>query len=118
MALLIKATGETLKIEPQNGRDFKLDQLYTLLNCRWIDTIALSDGQVMIIDDEGKFNEQHDVNVTATLLFREGRMNYHELRAYMKELEEKGTIVIDARDVAGDDYIAGDVIVCRTDEFL
>lgn len=118
MALFIKATGETRKIEPQNRRDFKLEELYALLDCRCIDTIALSDGQVMIIDDEGKFKEEHDVNVTATLLFREGRMNYHQLRDYMKELEEKGTIVIDARDVAGDDYIAGDVLVCQGDEFL
>ena len=118
MAKLIKSTGEIREIFPDNGKDFKLKELYQLLSCYIIDTIHLSDGKIMIVDDEGKASEEHEVNITATLLFREGRMNYNEFREYMKNIEESGVNVIDARSVKGDDYIAGDVLVCNPEEFL
>jgi hypothetical protein len=118
MALLIKSSGETLEVTPANGKDFKLAELYYLLSCDCIDTINLADGRVMIIDDEGKLKPEYDVNLEATFLFREGRMNYHELREYMKSIEEAGINVIDARETKGEDYIAGDVLVCFDDEFL
>jgi len=118
MALFIKSTGETEKVLPENGKDFQLSELYDLLGCSCIDTLPLADGQVMVIDDEGKLSPDHDINVTATLLFRQGRMNYHELREFMKSLMESGTNIIDARIVKGEDYIAGDVLVCSQDEFL
>ena len=118
MALFIKATGETKEIAPENGKDFKLEELTRLIDCRFIEYVTLSDGRIMILDEEGKLSEEHNVNITATLLFREGRMNYEQYREYLKQLEEKGVLVVDARDVAGDDYIAGDVIICQDNEFL
>ena len=118
MAKLIKSTGVVKDIFPENGRDFKLTELYKILSCNLIDTLQLSDGKIMIIDDEGKLSGDHEVNMTATLLFREGRMNYNELRQYMISLEESGISVIDARNVKGEDYIAGDVLICSQEEFI
>ena len=116
MALLIRSNGKTEKVLPENRKDFKLRELYALLGCSCIDTLSLADGQVMVIDDEGKLDPDHDVNVTATLMFREGRMNYHEMCEYMKTIEASGVPVIDARIVEGDDYIAGDVLICEPEE--
>ncbi len=118
MALLIKSSGKSLEVTAENGKDFKLHEVYLLLSCDCIDTINLADGRVMIIDDEGKLKPDFDVNLKATLLFREGRMNYHEIREYMKSIEEAGVNVIDARETQGEDYIAGDVLVCSEEEFL
>jgi hypothetical protein len=116
MALLIKSTGETVNVLPENGKDFQLEELYRLLSCLCIDTLPLADGRVMIIDDEGKLSPDHEVNLEVTLLFREGRMNYHQLRDYMKSLEKSGVPIVDARLVKGEDYIAGDVLVCDSGE--
>lgn len=118
MATLIKASGDTLEVQPANGKDFKLKELYKLLNCNLIEIIRLSDGRIMVADEEGKCSDDHEVNLSATLLFREGRMSYHQVRAYFKKLEEAGTTIIDASEVMGEDYIAGDVIVCNSEEVL
>lgn len=42
------------EVEPANGTDFQLTELYTLLNCRTIDIIQLSDKHLMVLDDEGR----------------------------------------------------------------
>ena len=55
-------------VSPQNGRCFKLAELYQLLDCRLVDVIRLSPELILIINDEGKFRNPAYLNLLATYL--------------------------------------------------
>jgi hypothetical protein len=88
-------TDESILVEPENGTDFKLKQLYTLLGCSLVEVIRLSDEHIMIIDEEGKCTDEewHVVNVPAT------------------------RVALLAHAIAKDDYIVGAALICRDEEF-
>ena len=88
-AKLLKASGEVIEIEPNNGTDFKLDELYKHLNCSLIEVVNLNQDDIMIVDDEGKLTSNNVVNVNATKLAQENQA------------------------IIFWDYIAGDAIVCN-----
>lgn len=88
-AKLLKASGEVLEIEPKNGTDFKLDELYKHLQCRLVQIIHLNRGDIMVVDDEGKLASNNVVNVNATMLAQENQA------------------------ITSWDYIAGNAIVCN-----
>ena len=39
-------------VSPANGKNFKLAELYQLLDCRTVDVVRLSPDLILIIDDE------------------------------------------------------------------
>lgn len=84
-AYLIRPDGTWEQITPDNGKDFRLPQLYKLLACRTIEVIYPSPERIMILDEDGKRNEW-PINHTATAMTR------HLL--------------------AADDLIVGNVIIC------
>ena len=88
-AKLLKASGEVVEIEPKNGTDFKLDELYTHLQCSLVDVISLNQDDIMVVDDEGKLKANNVINVNATVL------------------AQKNQAIIFW------DYIAGNAIVCN-----
>jgi len=51
-AILIKDTGEVMEIEPENGLNFKLQELYKILNCKLIELVVTKDGK--LIEKYGK----------------------------------------------------------------
>lgn len=83
-AQLIRINEEPVEITPENGTDFKLQELYSLLECKTIQAIALFDGRFMIMDEEGKYNSE--LNPAATRMANNVIMH--------------------------NDWIAGHVIVC------
>lgn len=88
-AKLLKASGEVVEIEPKNGKDFKLDELYKHLNCSLVEVINLNQDDIMVVDEEGKLKSNNVVNVNATVL------------------AQKNQAIIFW------DYIAGNAIVCN-----
>ena len=92
-ALLIKADGTSRKVSPKNGTDFKLRELYKLLNCERIEVIYPYEyektGMILICDEESKLNNR-PANKVATITMCKG----------------SGKIY---------DFIAGDVIYCPTE---
>ena len=88
-AKLLKASGEVMEIEPKNGTDFKLDELYKHLQCSLVEVISLNHDDIMVVDDEGKLKSNNVINVNATVL------------------AQKNQAIIFW------DYIAGDAIVCN-----
>ena len=88
-AKLLKASGEVMEIEPKNGTDFKLDELYKHLNCSLVEVINLNQDDIMVVDDEGKLKSNNVVNVNATMLAQENRA------------------------IVFWDYVVGDAIVCN-----
>ena len=75
MAYLIKTKEEDSNSQkpeektPENGKNFKLKELYKMLDCKTIEVVGLSACQIMIIDEEGKLNEL-PYNDMATYYFR------------------------------------------------
>lgn len=56
-------------VSPENGRSFKLAELYRLLDCQTVDVVRLSADLILIIDDEGKFRNPAYLNLLATYLW-------------------------------------------------
>lgn len=88
-AKLLKVSGEVMEIEPKNGTDFKLDELYKHLQCSLVDVINLNQDDIMVVDDEGKLKANNVINVNATMLAQENQA------------------------IIFWDYIVGDAIVCN-----
>lgn len=53
MAKIIQANGETIDVNPQNGNDFKLAELQTIVD-GYIEIIWLPNEEIMVINEEGK----------------------------------------------------------------
>ena len=71
MALLITTSGEQVVVSPREDR-FSLEEMYALLDCACVQVIALDNGRIMWIDEEGKL-KPHQINPVATeLLARAG----------------------------------------------
>ena len=88
-AKLLKASGEVMEIEPKNGTDFKLDELYKHLKCSLVEVINLNQDDIMVVDEEGKWASNNVINVNATRLAQENQA------------------------IIFWDYIVGDAIVCN-----
>jgi hypothetical protein len=60
MATLYKTDGTTVEVQPENGSDFQLGELYRLIGCDMIEVVQLPrrDGEIMVIDEEGKLTNQ------------------------------------------------------------
>jgi len=68
---------EPKEISPENGKNFKLDELYKMLDCKMIEIVNLSACQIMIIDEEGKMNDA-PYNDMATYYFRKAHPKNHD----------------------------------------
>jgi hypothetical protein len=93
MASLIRIGEPVEMVTPKNGNDFKLEELYKLLDCQTIETVNLSDGRIMVFDEEGKLTD--------------------------KERNEVASVIFDNMfpHLPGD-YIAGHAIICSNKEIL
>ena len=92
--LLDPHSAQPQPVSPQNGRSFKLAELYQLLDCQTVDVIRLSPELILIIDDEGKFRNPAYLNLLATYLW------------YQHQPEARGQ-----------DSIVGRAILCRDKQF-
>lgn len=84
-AYLIKENGEICQIKPGNGTDFVLEEVQGYV-AGLIEVVRLNNRQIMIVDEEGKFNKGHNVFATA-----------------IADLNNA---------IRGNDYIAGDAVIC------
>lgn len=91
MATLIKTDGTEIIVHPNNGTDFKLEEVQTFVN-GYVEVVNLRNGTIMIVNEEGKFTEQ--LNSRASAIAR----NHNAIFPF--------------------DYIAGDVLLCNEKEFL
>ena len=73
---------------PQNGENYGLHELQSIVG-GYIEIVYLSDTMIMVINEEGKFT--CEPNPAATMLARL------------------------CRSIPPNDYIAGDVLVCRSE---
>lgn len=88
MALIYKANGEREVVSPDNGKDFKLEQLQKIVG-GYIEVLEISDDEIMVVNEEGKLLDLA-YNQDATYLYRKHRQS--------------------------NEYIVGDVLVCKKNE--
>lgn len=76
MATVLYADGRQRDVEPNNGTDFQLEELYRLLDVKMIEVVPLRETeQLMIIDEEGKLNDKpHNRVATAIAHFQSAIM--------------------------------------------
>jgi len=86
MAILYSEGGMLINgIEPDNGTDFTLEEMYEWVNTDIVEFVTLNDGQMMIIDEEGKLKGR--------------KINEHATRLYFERYGMR-------------DFICGDALVC------
>lgn len=86
--ILIGMNGDVEEVQPLNGTDFTLEELYKLLDCDMVQMVSLTDGRIMLMDEDGKLKPSNRMNVLASRL-------YHSPH----------------------DFIVGAVVVCDPDKF-
>lgn len=91
MATLIHTDGSQFEVAPKDGQHFTLDEMYEMLHCSLVQVIYLADGNLMYLDEEGKFKNPCVPNDTATRL------------------------LVQAGGMPGD-FIAGHALVCTPEE--
>lgn len=89
-ATLLKVTGETIEISPVNGTCFTLKEAQNFVH-GYVQVIDICPDKIMIINEEGKFNSELNVEATRLALVN--------------------------RAIFPNDYIAGDVIMCDASMF-
>lgn len=57
MAKIIKTSGEMVGVEPENGKYFGLEELHSFVD-GYIELLYLSDGRLMVVNEEGKLRKQ------------------------------------------------------------
>lgn len=91
-AKILKQDGRAIEVEPLNGETFCLKEMYELLGCELIEIVTLRNSDdILVIDEEGKFNSGKFINDRATeIAARHG-------------------------GIATYDYIVGDALLCRSE---
>lgn len=84
-AYLITTKGEVSQIFPKNGTEFELEETQRCVD-GYIEIVYLTDEQIMIINEDGKFTK-----------------NCNQIATAIAHLH---------RAIGRDDYIAGDVVIC------
>lgn len=66
MATIIKTNGEMLRVDPKNGKDFKLQELQEIVG-GYIECVYINDKIQMVVNEEGKITGL-PLNVAASSL--------------------------------------------------
>lgn len=110
-------THEVSPKDPEAG--FTLEELYPLLSCTTIEVVSLPDGQMMIIDEEGKWAQKpRNERATQAAQF----VSPKEMVAWLLKMREQGVNVIRVTpdpltDCSGEsDWIVGDALICHEEE--
>lgn len=88
MAVIYRTNGKREQVLPENGTDFKLEQLQKIVG-GYIDILGIGSDELMVFNDEGKLMGL-PINREAT-------------KIYQKHFNT-------------DDFIVGDVLICKDDE--
>ncbi len=112
MATIIYSDGQEREAQPNNGNDFTLDELMSVVGGH-IEIVNMPDTRIMVINEEGKLLKLPR-NDKATQLA--GLPTPKERREAIREYKRLGFNVISGLDPNEEDYIAGTVLVCLSQE--
>ena len=84
MAQIIKANGEIKETQPSNGTDFSLTELQAVVG-GFIEVVHLSDGRLMVVNEEGKLNGL-PFNKKASELTDEDKTLYYQRMGFVSHV--------------------------------
>ncbi len=87
-AYLITEQCEVSQVSPKNGKEFELEEAQRYVD-GFIEVVRLTEGQIMIVNEEGKFTKGYNPIATAVARLR--------------------------RAIGERDYIAGDAVICPSE---
>jgi hypothetical protein len=71
-ATLYRADGTQENIQPANGTDFKIEELYGLIGCDMVEVVGTGDPAMIFIgDEEARCKDDFIINQEATRILRE-----------------------------------------------
>lgn len=70
MALLIQPDGHVLEVQPNNGKDFSLEELKAFLNDGWIEVCHFPQHKMRMVVDDNGHAKSLKLNVIATAIYR------------------------------------------------
>ncbi len=108
MATIYYADGRVEECQPANGQDFELKELQAIVG-GYIEIVPTKDGRIMVCNEESKL-ESLPRNEQATALV--DFPSPGEIRAMLKAHPE----IIFVGELDEQDYIAGNVLVCKSSE--
>ena len=79
-AKIYKQSGRVARVFPQNGTDFTLRELQSIVG-GYIELVRLGNGNVMVINEEAKGMMGTVINVSATRIAREHQAWTHAVRS-------------------------------------
>jgi hypothetical protein len=77
-AQVIKVDGTIVEVEPKNGTDFSLEEMYEHTGSSMVQFVNSNDGRFMIVDEEGRLFGK-EINTAATELYSLGEHPGYEL---------------------------------------
>lgn len=89
---IIKTDGTTINYSPKAGAHYELEELQEIVG-GFIEIISLHDGRMMVINEEGKLNG----------------LPYNDLAT---------DIAHDANAIYDDDFVVGDILICKEGDIL
>lgn len=115
IAKVINVDGMIQEVSPANGKSFTLEELQHYVG-GYVQVLPMpGTGQsIMVVDEEGKIKHKR-MNSIATKLWRDGIDSSGSGGVRLSEFLGTPATVIDMR-AAGMDYIAGQVLLCHTDQ--
>lgn len=114
-AILFKADGTTLQIQPENGQDFQIEELYKRLDCQMVEAISINSADYLMLgDEEAGLVDSPVTNKNATEFYRNCWSIGDPEKAWQAHLEAyENTNVIVIADPNREPFsIVGDVILC------
>jgi hypothetical protein len=112
LATIIYPDGREESTEPQNGINFSLAELQKIVDGH-IEIVPCRDGRIMVCNEESKLLDM-DRNDKATALA--ALPSAEERNEAIRQMRGQGTIVINTMGPDEEDFIAGNVLVCKSSE--
>ncbi len=109
-ALFIETSGKVSRLAPANGKDFKLKELYALLECDLVEVVQMPGNCIMIVDENGFANEKK-FNAKATILYQQTR-DLEKHKAQLDMYKQLGFAVVSLGNQEGN--IVGNAILCHS----
>jgi hypothetical protein len=112
VATILYTDGREEPIEPANGSNFSLEEMQRVVEGH-IEIVPCRDGRIMICNEESKILEL-ERNQKATELA--ALPSAAERNEAIRQMRAHGTVVINTMGQDEEDFIAGNVLVCKNSE--
>ncbi len=115
MGTLYHPDGRVEEVSPGNGHTYQLKELHRLLDCTTIDIIPTRNGNIMVIDDDGKLDGKPRNEAATRLIDFNSPAEIAKAMLLAKEMGFEA-IYLSPDPPDTPDYIAGTALVCESHE--